>query len=503
MWALTKPAFASAFSTRQFGDYAEAIDDASQQNSNAVYLVLESLTATITSYALDTNMAWPNVTVPHWEIRGEKFRAVTGSHLVSIAPIVYNVDEWNAYAVENQGWVQDAYDMRGEGEQVDEPFPAQMYYRTDDNNTKPEIHVEGIRYSPLWQEAEAPLDVGALNYNLLSHEIYGKVWRIMEDSRAPVLSEVFDPSELLGLSALKDFGDGKFHPESILVQPIYQDFSDNSKIVGTIVTVLTWDTYFTNLLHEGAKGLNIIMRDTCGDVFSYLVDGPNAIYLGEGDVHDPKYGHMEYVVPFGPPHDKYIYEDNDDANEHCLYTLHIFPTQEMEDSYSTSRPIIFTVTVVLIFLFTSFVFLCYDYLVQRRQDKVQNAAVRSNAIVSSLFPAEVRDRLYQQSNETDLKGKGGKSKDVNGNEPGAKFRLKSYLDDNGGKRDEGDDDDAKELAMSAIPEMYETKPIADLFPNATVMFADIAGKSTGKREQCAMLSFGMTSHSFLLLHTVN
>jgi hypothetical protein len=132
-----------------------------------------------------------------------------------------------------------------------------------------------------------------------------------------------------------------------------------------------------------------------------------------------------------------------------------------------------------VFLFTSIVFICYDILVSRRQEKVQNAAIRSNAIVSSLFPANVRDQLFQHASEMDPKSKlygkspsGGKD----GVEVSNKFRLKTYLNDDGdgGKNGDGDADE-KEIDMTAMPEMYETKPIADLFPNTTVMFADIAG----------------------------
>ena len=111
----------------------------------------------------------------------------------------------------------------------------------------------------------------------------------------------------------------------------------------------------------------------------------------------------------------------------------------------------------------------YDYLVQRRQKKVHDAAVKSAAIVSSLFPKEVRDRLYQVAEEKDdpiqnPSGKGGNKK-----------MLKGYLGDDG---DNGDEEGEFEEPLSGdkvVPEIYDTKPIADLFPRTTVMFADIAG----------------------------
>jgi hypothetical protein len=58
-------------------------------------------------------------------------------------------------------------------------------------------------------------------------------------------------------------------------------------------------------------------------------------------------------------------------------------------------------------VFTSLVFLLYDRLVERRQ-KVMSTAVQSSAIVSSLFPSQVRDRLFPIDGEghevsTDIK----------------------------------------------------------------------------------------------------
>ena len=95
----------------------------------------------------------------------------------------------------------------------------------------------------------------------------------------------------------------------------------------------------------------------------------------------------------------------------------------------------------MVFAFTICTFLLYNHRVEKRQNTILNKAANSTAIVSSLFPKQVRERLLQDEQEEDKKNKRLFAK---GN------RLKTYLED-------------------------DTKPIADLFPNATVMFADIVG----------------------------
>jgi hypothetical protein len=100
-------------------------------------------------------------------------------------------------------------------------------------------------------------------------------------------------------------------------------------------------------------------------------------------------------------------------------------------------------------------FAMYDWFVRRRNNKVMGAAVRSTAIVSSLFPSNVRDRLYKEAEENAAK----------------KQRMENWM------HTEGADAIALEADNDVIA--YKGKPIADLFPETTILFADIAG-FTGK-----------------------
>jgi hypothetical protein len=87
--------------------------------------------------------------------------------------------------------------------------------------------------------------------------------------------------------------------------------------------------------------------------------------------------------------------------------------------------------------------------VKRRNDKVIQAAARSNAIVSSLFPSNIRDRLFKAEDD--------KAKDLQWKVP--KGGLKSYL------RDDGDG----ATGISDNKSINTSKPLADLFPETTIM----------------------------------
>lgn len=94
------------------------------------------------------------------------------------------------------------------------------------------------------------------------------------------------------------------------------------------------------------------------------------------------------------------------------------------------------------------------------------------AIVSSLFPSNVRDRIIKDAEEQaeeDLK-----AKRAFGYSATPKSRLKTFLDE------------ANENGEQA----FDTKPIADLFPETTIMFADIVGFTawSSVREPCQVFT---------------
>jgi class 3 adenylate cyclase len=98
----------------------------------------------------------------------------------------------------------------------------------------------------------------------------------------------------------------------------------------------------------------------------------------------------------------------------------------------------------MVFLLTIFTFFCFNNVVERRQHLLSREAAQSAAIVSSLFPKQVRDKLMQEQ-EKNLTGKLAPTN-----------RLKSFLSN---------------VDMGEIGK----NQLADLFPHCSVIFSDIAG----------------------------
>lgn len=158
----------------------------------------------------------------------------------------------------------------------------------------------------------------------------------------------------------------------------------------------------------------------------------------------------------------YRHEKTLDVRGHCSYSFSFYASSLYYDQDSNDLPMIFTIVVSIIFIATSMTFCMYDGFVRRRNAKVLDAAAESNAIISSLFPVNVRDRLFEEAKQK------AKTKKKNKRNPaGIKSQLKNMMADGGLDR--------KEAKTDVDDLIYEGKPIADLFPETTILFADIAG----------------------------
>jgi hypothetical protein len=246
-------------------------------------------------------------------------------------------------------------------------------------------------------------------------------------------------------------------PHSVHLQPVFSRLNDETApMVGFLAAVIPWDRYLSNLLPEGVDGITAVLKNNCGQSYTYMLKGNKAEYMGKGDLHEHAYNNTEQAISLT----QYMRPETEHAGGHCVYSFHIYSTSEYQDSSKSNIPMIFTIVVSAIFVLMVFTFCTYDRFVARRNAKVVDAAARSNAIISSLFPTQVRDRLFAEKAEEEtnrMKSQGTKTK------------LKSMMA-NGDFIDANDVDDDDGV-------MYKSKPIADLFPETTIMFADIAGKS--------------------------
>lgn len=434
---------------------------------------------TITSFAEDTNAVFPYVTIPHFEYRGQQLLQLSGAGHICWHVLVpgNETEKWNNYSVANQGWVQDGLDAQKEGK-IAQSITPYIYQEDEDGFKIPDDSLEDKVVT--WQVAPANPNPKTVNKNMLK-ERFSELANRINVVYTEVLSELISSTEK-SVEATFEIG----RPQSYLVQPVFNKVNgrDHDKdIVGYLSARLPWDNYFRNIVPEGAAPLHLVLKNSCDQVVTYEIRGPLVQVISpNSDQHDPKFDHLVVNSKFSTATWDWA-QHGGDASHHaghshlrkrklaemveeeenkyyCWFEYSIYPTQEFKEQSESKQVIWSTVGVVLIFVLTSAVFILYDIFVTRRQAKVEENAARSNAIVTSLFPAQVRDRLLMSSEHESNKEKRRGSPDM-------EHQARRYGDT--AKIDLSNNDEL------ITDKLLQTKPIADLFPNATVMFADICG----------------------------
>ena len=470
---------------------------------------LQSRSEAITSLVLAAGLRWPFVTVPHFEIRGERAKQETLSETFGFAPIVETKDkqDWETYSVQKQAWLLEGRGVDVDGQDANlvperAVIPTSITYM-DPNETGsilpyPDTVSPGTPDTPFvvnWQISPVPALTTTINLNLRSSNLYRHLIQVMLDTREGVLSDFVDLGPKYETIILDDqheqlhqdfvgTNDGKYfaakdRPHSITVTPIFDKFSNaTKKVVGMLYTVLPWDWQLADLLPEGTEKVHVVLDNSCGTTFTYEVQGPRAIYLGPGDLHQPEFDHAVVMSAFTT---RPIIKEYDPRSTGatvqvggnnftiCEYMVRIYPTKAMRATFDSGRPETFAIIMAAIFLVTGMVFLIFVRYVQQRQDMVMATAIRTSAIVSSLFPANVRERIMKDAEEQgrmDLLG--GKSRGGNwrlkaGKDAlGPKSKLEDFIGVEAGGESHGD---GVGIIGDGGHDAFKSKPIADLFPD--------------------------------------
>lgn len=491
---------------RQEQDFEDAFADNSLKIVESFQTVGErrlsaiaSFGTTITSYAIGTNATWPFVTVPQFEARCSHLLNLAEAVAIAFAPIVEDKDraKWeDEYVPNNIRWAEESFTYlettqyasgedtsaindaasgggsSEEGGGTSEPPPTYEGMPDFSSGYSKEIFTYGFTplgglgplivndegpYIPWWQRAPSSRSegVGFVNIELRDDPSFnGNMLEVLQNKKAA-----------LGNMVVGEYGsvDGTVAagPTSGFYYPILKDSIDGEDVpvVGTLATLVFWDRFFVNILPQNVVGVLAVIKNTCDQAYTFQINGPDSIFLGEGDLHDSAYDDMSQEVSFtsliqaGIQAKTYLGFPMDDQG--CQYTLKVYASSDMEDEYVTIMPYMYMVGSILIFLFTSLVFILYDRLVEHRQRLVLREAEKSGAIVSSLFPTAYKERLMQVEEEKLNKAKKMgrmQSVEAKGSLLSSFMRGEGFVENN----------------------LNDDEPIADLYQDCTVFFADVA-----------------------------
>jgi hypothetical protein len=66
---------------------------------------------------------------------------------------------------------------------------------------------------------------------------------------------------------------------------VFGSFDMDREMVGTLATNIYWKLFFQNILQPSATGVIFVLENSFNPPFSYIIEGPEAMYIGEGDHH--------------------------------------------------------------------------------------------------------------------------------------------------------------------------------------------------------------------------
>eukprot|EP00526_Cylindrotheca_closterium_P003919 CAMPEP_0113631220 /NCGR_PEP_ID=MMETSP0017_2-20120614/16224_1 /TAXON_ID=2856 /ORGANISM="Cylindrotheca closterium" /LENGTH=1165 /DNA_ID=CAMNT_0000541721 /DNA_START=11 /DNA_END=3511 /DNA_ORIENTATION=- /assembly_acc=CAM_ASM_000147 len=468
----------------EFKSFARETADIAQNNADKIFGQLRSLATAITSIAVneDNGNFFPNVTVPHFDLRTQEIADLTGLEMISFIPFVEKANRsgWEAYSNANKDWILEDYDYREwnpatiGGLMSDEIYNCDWCIEdsrkgfTDSDGFMEEIlDVRGFASEnisvPISQYGPAPINSSLSKFDLFSHPIFRKEILTSLEFDVPVISEAFDlsffkshvlPNTTFGDDALRSF----------TLDQVKEDFLEGSRTIGFVFGIIPWEAIFINLLPEDVNGISVVLESSCGAVFTYTANGGRPTTSQLGDRHQAKKEYEEMAV-----RSKFFWKDHPSGlSRHCHFDIVVYPSDEFRASYESNDALLYSGLVGVVFVFTAMLFFLYDKYVQKRQAKVMSQAKRAEAIVTSVFPKEVGLRLIKQA-----------------------------------EREEQERVSNKKMLNNFLVEKNETvekpnkrrKPIADLFPETTVMFADIVGFT-------AWSSMREPSQVFMLLESI-
>lgn len=190
-------------------------------------------------------------------------------------------------------------------------------------------------------------------------------------------------------------------PTIALYYPVLKDIVKNTtNVVGALTLEISLESLLENTLGGFEdEPITAVIQTSCGSQYSFEVRGDQVTFLGNGSLQEdiPDVGEFDIIATNYTQFDNIIHSSIYPTSDEllCSYQITTYPTVDFYNNYLTNRPVVIEGLVGLVFLFTVAVFLGYDCMVERRQRRVLAAAQRTNALVGSLFPQGVRDRLVR------------------------------------------------------------------------------------------------------------
>jgi hypothetical protein len=476
--------------------------------------VIHMLAVSFTNSALATNQVWPFVTLSDFEARTTAALSILGAQYLIFFPRVTqeNRKTWEEYTqqVENLDWFNESMVFQEdflanhnrsttkmlssrrlqqvqisnstfvvEEEGSDQPINNSATWRGT-YGTNPQLFRYGDPedpndfghmvneeedapgpFFPTWQQSGMVRPLGSINNNVLDPyypEAYVNAISSVQTLGQAVFGGVWNVDETGYINEDDDYNYRQGQAFSLLYPVFDKIVGDDKTVVAVLDVDFEFGQFFSSVLPPQVNSI-ICVVSNCDQVFTYKVTGTRAAYLGAEDLHDPRFDDSmasTSIAEFDESIGGTLYNGAKINRDLCPWELKVYATQDLKHEFVTARPVYYMLAVLGVFLFTCLSFIIYDRLVEHRQKKVMASAVKSDNIVSALFPKTFRDAIYNEAS---------KETKIDTERPLTKWNFTSEA--------------TRGIFQNEVPEFKDQplvgEPLAKLYPECTVFFADIAG----------------------------
>jgi hypothetical protein len=228
----------------------------------------------------------------------------------------------------------------------------------------------------------------------------------------------------------------------------------NGEIVGISNVVFNWDTVLLQSLPSFINGIDAVLSSgLSANKYTMRIVSGSVNNLGPGDLHETT-------------HAVEVYRQAVSATLGTTWTLTLYPTTTLMESYLTSGPRDRAIAVVVVILVCLALFMLHDYLQRSRSVVLTRLVDVTSRILDDVFPKSVKARMMKQALAEPAEA------EAEGMTQGAQRAL--------GLIQKGVGIDAAYARAARrrsghlhVPGMNGA--IADVFPAVTVLFADVAG----------------------------
>lgn len=265
----------------------DSILAATRKHRIGLFTALHDVAQLIAQEASLRQESFPFVTVPLFELIASQARQTSRIRNVFWGPLVSTaeLETWHRYSNANQDWLNVSRHIHSS--KSGQPWDQVVF----ESNTLPIPKFDtatkdpaSTTLQPLWQQSPPPQNSSVINTNLQQIKFISSLQSAVAVLREPVIDAVRDYSESAWNYTLSNDGGHQSNIDAhrfstrllaMAVQPIFNNIlekSNDAAIAGHVFALFSWDQCLESLLWEGMLGITIVIKNSCGQIYTYKLN---------------------------------------------------------------------------------------------------------------------------------------------------------------------------------------------------------------------------------------